>query len=177
MFVRFRQTKRKLQVSLCETRWTSMGPRQEHVAQLGSVPQPQTIAGRIDFHARLGPRLERLSNRVSPADRDKFLGTICARIPPCTADEVQAYEEARKSAEMLSNLPKDLLRHARLLAELPADLLPVISTEAVAASIRAERLATRKLVALRRWGQTGCLELIKEMSQEMRARGKSKSVL
>jgi hypothetical protein len=61
MFVRFRQTKRKLQVSLCETRWTPTGPRQEHIAQLGSVPQPQTIAGRIDFHARLGPRLDRLS--------------------------------------------------------------------------------------------------------------------
>jgi hypothetical protein len=72
MFVRFRTTKRKVQVSLCETRWTPAGPRQEHIAQLGSVTEPQTIAGRIVFWRRLDERLARLVNRISPAERDKF---------------------------------------------------------------------------------------------------------
>ena len=69
------------------------------------------------------------------------------------------------------------LRHARLLASLPEDLMPVISTSAVAAGDRAARSATRKLVKLQRLGRTDVLDLVKEIDQEMRARGKSKSVL
>ena len=55
--------------------------------------------------------------------------------------------------------------------------MPVISTSAVAAGDRAARSATRKLVKLQRLGRTDVLDLVKEIDQEMRARGKSKSVL
>jgi len=67
MFVRFRQTKHHLQVSLVETRRIDGRVRQEHVASLGSVPAPPSLQDRLTFWQRLHERLSRLSNRV-PGD-------------------------------------------------------------------------------------------------------------
>jgi hypothetical protein len=90
MFVRFRQTKRRLQVSLVETRRIDGRVDQEHVAGLGSVPVPPSSQDRLTFWGRLHERLSRLSNRV-PADiQGKILGDIHARIPMVTLDEIQA---------------------------------------------------------------------------------------
>jgi hypothetical protein len=169
MFVRFRKTKRMLQVSLCEARWTPTGPRQEHVAQLGSIPEPsQTIAGRISFWQRLDERLARLANRISTTEQDKIRAVIAARIPPCSPDEVQQFEEAQK---ILATLPKDCPRdrHAELLTELREDLIPVVSVGAVIASRRAERRLTRMLVKLqRRRGRTDLLEGLKDAARRWR---------
>jgi hypothetical protein len=88
MFVRFRGTKRKLQASLVETRRVDGHVRHEHIAQLGSVEIPQTVAARSAFWKRLHERLARLSNRIdtnSPehdarcrhiANRHKFLAPL-----------------------------------------------------------------------------------------------------
>jgi hypothetical protein len=101
MFVRFRQTKRKLQVSLCETRWTPNGPRQEHIAQLGSVPNSQTIEERIHFWKRLDERLAQLANRVSGVEeRDRVFAAIQTRIPAVRLDEVREFKiEAAEASE------------------------------------------------------------------------------
>jgi hypothetical protein len=87
MFVRFRQTKRKLQVSLCENRWIEGRPRQEHIAQLGSIEMPPSVEGRIAFWSRLHERLARLGNRVDANAQGKILGDVHARIPMVTLDE------------------------------------------------------------------------------------------
>jgi hypothetical protein len=49
MFVRFRQTVRRLQVSLVETRRADGRVRHEHIAGLGSIAVPPTGADRIQF--------------------------------------------------------------------------------------------------------------------------------
>lgn len=49
MFVRFREAGRRLQVSLVETRRHGGKVRHEHVAMLGSVELPATVADRLAF--------------------------------------------------------------------------------------------------------------------------------
>jgi hypothetical protein len=90
MFVRFRQTKRRLQVSLAENRRIDGRVRQEHVANFGSVPVPPSLQDRLTFWQRLHERLSRLSNRVQADIQGKILGDIHASIPMVTLDEVQA---------------------------------------------------------------------------------------
>jgi hypothetical protein len=49
MFVRFRETPRRLQLSLVETSREGGKVRHEHVASLGAVPMPLSVAGRVEF--------------------------------------------------------------------------------------------------------------------------------
>jgi hypothetical protein len=90
MFVRFRQTPNRLQVSLVETRRVDGKIRHEHIASLGSVSMPPEVADRIAFWQRLHERLARLANRVDAAKQGKILGDIHARIPMVTMDEQRA---------------------------------------------------------------------------------------
>jgi hypothetical protein len=90
MFVRFRQTKYRLQVSLIETRRVDGKVHAEHVAQLGSVEIPLTIESRLAFWQRLHERLAKLSNRVDATMHGKVLGAVHARIPMVTLDEQRA---------------------------------------------------------------------------------------
>ena len=54
MFVRFRRSAYRLQVSLAETCRVEGHVRQEHVAGLGSIEcEPMTIAGRVAFWLEL----------------------------------------------------------------------------------------------------------------------------
>ena len=80
MFVRFRQTKTKLQVSLCGARWTPSGPRQEHIAQLGSIPVAPTIEDRIGFWKEFSVRLARLANRAGIEEQDRIFAAVQTRI-------------------------------------------------------------------------------------------------
>jgi hypothetical protein len=61
MFVRFRQTKTRLQASLIETRRIGGKVRHEHIASLGSVPTLPSVADRIVFWQRLHERLANLA--------------------------------------------------------------------------------------------------------------------
>jgi hypothetical protein len=85
MFVRFRQSGDRLQVSLVETRRVDGRVRHQHVASLGSLPSRPSVADRIEFWAKLHDRLAKLSNRIG--DPGKILGQVHARIPIATIDE------------------------------------------------------------------------------------------
>ena len=96
MFVRFRQTPARLQLSLVEGRRVDGKVRHEHVASLGSIPVPGTIADRVAFWQRLFHRLASLSNRVA-GEEQKLLDSINARIPLVTLDEQRILQ--RENAE------------------------------------------------------------------------------
>jgi|SRR6516164_7652400 hypothetical protein len=95
MFVRFRQTKHRLQMSLVEPHRVDGRVRQEHVASLGSIEHSPSVEARQAFWRRLHERLARLSNRVDAetqarvrADIDaKVRAAAHARVPMVTLDE------------------------------------------------------------------------------------------
>lgn len=91
MFVRFRQAYR-LQVSLIEGRRVNGKVRHEHVASLGSVDDPPSVADRLAFWKSLHERLARLSNRVDRALQATILGKVHERIPMVSADEQRALQ-------------------------------------------------------------------------------------
>jgi hypothetical protein len=66
MFVRFRFTLIRLQVSLAETCRTGGKVRRQHVAALGSICQPMTVADRAAFWMQLRPRLDKLATASAP---------------------------------------------------------------------------------------------------------------
>jgi hypothetical protein len=98
MFVRFRQTARRLQVSLTATRWDGGRVRHEHVAGLGSAPLAPSAADRIAFWTKLHQRLDTLGNRVDATQRGPILTAIHARIPMPTMDDHQAVQLERAQA-------------------------------------------------------------------------------
>jgi hypothetical protein len=99
MFVRFRQSRRRLQCSLIETRRTDGKVRHEHVAGLGAVPIDPSIADRIAFWSVLHQRLGELSNRFSHETHGKLIGQIHARIPMPTADEQRQLQKENAEAD------------------------------------------------------------------------------
>jgi hypothetical protein len=100
MFVRFRQAGHRLQASLIETRRIDGKVRHEHVASLGSVILPPSVADRITFWQRLHERLGKLSNRVNADTQAKVLGLVHARIPMVTADEQRALQIENAEADV-----------------------------------------------------------------------------
>ena len=99
MFVRFRQSDRRLQASLTATRRDGGKVRHEHVAGLGSVPIAPTVTDRIAFWTKLHQRLEALSNRIDAVQRGAILTTIHARIPMPTQDDQQTVQLERAQAD------------------------------------------------------------------------------
>jgi hypothetical protein len=99
MFVRFRETKTRLQLSLVENRRANGKVHHEHIASLGSVETPPSIAARIEFWRRLHDRLGKLGNRVDPATQAKLLGDVHARVPMVTADEQRALQLENAEAD------------------------------------------------------------------------------
>jgi hypothetical protein len=87
MFVRFRGTKTRLQLSLVENRRANGKVRHEHIASLGSVEMPPSVEARITFWTRLHDRLGKLGNRVDPTTQAKILGDVHMRIPMVTPEE------------------------------------------------------------------------------------------
>ena len=74
MFVRFRQSPGRLQLSLIETRRVGGQVRHEHVASFGSIKTPPTVAGRIIFWQRLHERIGKLSNPIDPTAQAQISG-------------------------------------------------------------------------------------------------------
>jgi hypothetical protein len=99
MFVRFRQSPARLQVSLVETRRSAGKVHHEHIASLGSILREPTIADRVGFWSRLHARLGALGNRVTAEDQGKILGAIHARIAMVTADEQRALQRENAEAD------------------------------------------------------------------------------
>jgi hypothetical protein len=106
MFVRFRSTPNRLQVSLVETRRVDGKVRHQHVASIGSVPEPSSISDRLEFWAALHERLTRLSNRISAEDHHKLMAAIHERIPMAMTDEQRRLQ--RDNAEHDIALPSGL---------------------------------------------------------------------
>jgi hypothetical protein len=98
MFVRFRQGHR-LQVSLVETRRVDGKVRHEHVAGLGTIDVPPSVADRVEFWRRLHERLGQLSNRLDTAAQGKILGEIHARVPMVTVEELRAVQLENAEAD------------------------------------------------------------------------------
>jgi hypothetical protein len=90
MFVRFRETARRLQVSLVETGRTGGKVRHSHVASLGSIVRGPSVAERVAFWAALYQRLGRLANRVNGEAYGAILAAVHARIPIPTQEEQRA---------------------------------------------------------------------------------------
>src|SRR4051812_4490520 len=99
MFVRFRTSARRLDLSLIEAARRSGKPRHEHVASLGSIAQPPTVADRIAFWRKLHERLAKLSNRIDAETHGHVLGAVHRRIPMVTADEQREVQLANAQAE------------------------------------------------------------------------------
>ena len=95
MFVRFRQTVRRLQASLIATRRRDGRVLHEHIASLGSLPRSPSPSDRLAFWTKLHQRLNALSNRVDEQQRGAILTAIQARIPMPTLDEQQAMQLGR----------------------------------------------------------------------------------
>jgi hypothetical protein len=100
MSVRFRQTARRLQLSLIAGHREGAKVRSERIAGLGSIPLNRSTADRIAFWIRLHQRLDTLGSRVDAAGRRAILTAIHARIPMPTQDDQQAVqlERAREDA-------------------------------------------------------------------------------
>jgi hypothetical protein len=150
MFVRFRQSDRRLQASLTETRRQGGKVRHEHVAGLGSVPIAPTVADRIAFWTKLHQRLDTLSNRVDAAQRGAILTAIHARVPMPTLDDHQAVQLERAQAdarfwEMLADgYVEQIEGNKKLLATAQraiAEREPLAADTAAKAQAAKERLA------------------------------------
>src|SRR5215831_16525806 len=72
MFVYFRETPYGLAMSLVETRRENSKVRHEHVASLGSIETPPSVAARIEFWRELHERLAQLSNRLDAETQGKL---------------------------------------------------------------------------------------------------------
>ena len=92
MFVRFRQSGRRLQASLVETRRLDGKVRHEHVASLGSTVIAPSVSDRIAFWQKLSDRLARLANRIDAETQDRIRGAVHDRIPMVTMEEIHALQ-------------------------------------------------------------------------------------
>jgi hypothetical protein len=160
MFVRFRQGARRLQLSLVETRRDGGKVRHEHVASLGAIATPLTVAGRIELWQGLHQRLGRLSNRLDDETRAKILGAVHARIPMPRVDEIHALnlEEAKQheaawrmrhvSTEAIVDENKIRLKAAERLIADGEPLVASAAEEVKAAKARRERVERGESVPL-----------------------------
>jgi hypothetical protein len=100
MLVHFRETPYGLAMSLVETGRESGRVRHQHVANLGSVETPLSVAARVEFWRGLHERLDQLSNRLDAETRGKVIGAVHSRIPMVTPDEQRALqlEQAKGNA-------------------------------------------------------------------------------
>jgi hypothetical protein len=78
MLVHFRETPYGLAMSLVQSRRENGKVRHEHLASLGSIETPPSVAARIEFWRRLHERLDELSNRLDAETRGKVMDA-CSR--------------------------------------------------------------------------------------------------
>ena len=159
MFVRFRETGRRLQVSLVETRRDGGKVRHEHVAMLGSVGVPAVVAERLAFWEVLHQRLSRLSNRVNSAAQGKIMGAVHARIPMVLPEEVRALqlkkaeEVERQWSTLLECSEETLAGHKAMATNLKAQIadgetaVAALGSQATRAKERISRLQAGESVA------------------------------
>lgn len=160
MFVRFRPSQHRLQLSLVETRRENGKVRHEHVASLGAIPSPLTVAGRVEYWQDLHRRLGRLSNRLDSETQAKILAAVHARVPMPTVDDIHALnlDEARQheaawrmrhvSTEAIVDENKLRLKTAERLVADGEPLVAVAAEEVKAAEERRRRIESGENVPL-----------------------------
>lgn len=157
MFVRFRETKSTLQVTLLAGRRIGARVRHEHIAALGSIKMPATIEGRDAFWRRLHETLGRLGNRLDAATQAKLLGDIHARVPLVTNDERSAHaiEQAEHERQVWDGMRGMLDERAAGTAAMAASATATSAADREAAADAAARAATaqERIERLRR-GET-----------------------
>ncbi len=121
--------------------------RQEHVAALGSIAEPMTIAGRVAFWLELRSRLDRLSNRIGDS-QIKILDAVHARIPMVTVDEQR--ELQRQNAEADAKFWESLEDLNRATAEDNKGLAEMASRTAATAETVAQDAAKKAATAKER---------------------------
>ena len=103
MHARFRKVKShlstRLQVIVEQSSRAAGKVRVEHIAGLGSVGDPATIAERVAFWGQLHQRLGALSNRIGADDQSKIIGAIHAKIPMVTPDEMRTLQRENAEAD------------------------------------------------------------------------------
>jgi hypothetical protein len=99
MYVRFSIRGSRLLASLVEARRVNGKPRNEHIASLGSVPNPPSVADRVAFWRRLHERLAKLGNRLDGAAQGKVMGAVHARVAMVTPDEQRALQLENAKAD------------------------------------------------------------------------------
>jgi hypothetical protein len=106
MFTRFRETARRLQVSLVETHRVDERIRHSHVAGLGSINVTASQADRIAFWTRPHQRLATLANRMNSQTQGTILAAVHTRIPIPTPDEQRTVqlENAKADARFWESL-------------------------------------------------------------------------
>jgi hypothetical protein len=77
-------------MSLVENRRENGRICHEHVASLGSIETPPSVAARIEFWRGLHERLAQLSNRLDAETRGKVMVAVHARVPIVTPEEQPA---------------------------------------------------------------------------------------
>jgi len=86
MFIRFRETKTRLQLSVIETSRYDGKVRQHRVASLGSLPRQPLPSDRVAFWKHIDARLDQL--RLDATLKAKLRGEIEARVPlPSARDQ------------------------------------------------------------------------------------------
>src|SRR5262249_7157412 len=145
MFVRFRQTKTTLQVTLLAGRRVSRRVRQEQVAALGAIKLTMTVSGREACWRELHAMLARLGNRLSADVPAKILASVQARIPTVTAEERCAHEIAlaEREREVWDGMRDLLAERAAGQAELAGE----VSAASMAARASAEGAFLRSSAA------------------------------
>jgi hypothetical protein len=100
MFVRFRQqASNRVSVSIVHSQRDGGRLKHDHIAVLGSVEMPPSVADRIAFWQRVNERLATLSNRIDATAQAKIRGAIHQRIPMPTTDGRRALQRENFEAE------------------------------------------------------------------------------
>jgi hypothetical protein len=76
--------------SLVETAGENGKICHEHVASLGSIETPTSVAARIEFWRGLHERLAQLCNWLDAETRGKVMVAVHARVPMVTPEEQRA---------------------------------------------------------------------------------------
>jgi len=97
MFVRFRQAEHQLQLSLVETRCDGDTVRHEHVASLGAIATPPSVADRAAFWEQLIKRLAALGEGFEYA---AIIAAVAARVQPVTDPEQHAVPPPNVTADV-----------------------------------------------------------------------------
>ena len=147
-------------IALVETRRVAGKVRHEHVASLGAIATPLTVAGRVEYWQALHQRLGRLANRLDSETQAKILGAVHARVPMPTVDEIHVLnlDEAKQheaawrirqvQTEGIVEANKQLAEGASKRAREGEPLLVAASEEVDAAAARRERIEQGENVSL-----------------------------